>query len=339
MSIPEDLLPEVESSLQEHNCELIGQVGVGASAVVYKVRDVRYPTSYFVAKVLRRANESDSIIDNTEFATLISLSHPNILPLYAMWASDHFHFIVLEYAPGGSLSDFLENSGALPLPAFRAAARQLLEALAYCHSLSVFHGDIKPANILLDAYGRVRLADFGFGGRAERGEPLQIRGSLPYMSPELVRGRATNAFANDIWALGVTFFELVTGRLPWSTQNKGEAIREIASGRVVFPPDMDPKLGVALGRAFDVNPKARATAEQLLLMPAFAQVDSKRPFGPGVSVLAASAILSRTGSRLLGRGGKQGSFAALPRRRSSVGAESSSSRRPTLDQIRSDDYP
>jgi serine/threonine protein kinase len=288
MTFPAEWLPEVEAALQEHSCELREQLGAGAFAAVFKVRDLRYDSEFFVVKVIRRAPESDTIIKDSEFSTLRGLSHPHILGLYAQWESENFHYIVLEHAPGGSLADRLRASGALPAIALRTAARQLLDALSYCHSLRVFHGDIKPANLLLDAHGRVKLADFGLAGRVAPGEALPVRGSLPYMSPELLMGRSSNAPANDIWAAAVTLFEMATGQLPWCTTDKASAVQSIINRRIVFPPDMDARLVAALGRAFDADPRRRATAEQLLALPAFAVGSETRR--SSISVIAASAL-------------------------------------------------
>jgi serine/threonine protein kinase len=263
----EQFMPEVVESLTSHGYDMGDCLGTGSYSVVHKVSNLRFQNQEFVVKIL--LNSADGSRDTLEFETLLNLTHPHILNLYARWTTANCLLIVLEYAPGGSLSAILKNNGPLTPPTFRAIARQTLEALAYCHECNFFHGDIKPANILLDAHGGVKLADFGLAGRLSSTDRLPIQGSLPYMSPELVIGRSKDGFANDIWALGITFLELATGRRPWRAREKSALIGEIAQGVIAFPAHLDRKLFIAVRRMLSVVVGERATADQLLAMPAF----------------------------------------------------------------------
>jgi serine/threonine protein kinase len=290
MNFSDEIMREVQASLAEHEYQMICPVGAGAFGVVYRVKSLRYDNQEFAVKVSASPTGSAPLIDNVEFKVLLGLAHPNILGLYSQWQTEHCLCIVLEYAPNGSLEDVLRESGPLTLTTFRTIAHQCLDALAYCHSCNFFHGDIKPANILLDAHSRVKLADFGLAGQRCDGESLPMKGSLPYMSPELIRGRSTNGAANDIWALGITFLELLTGKVPWRSRDRAEIQKEIVKGLIHYPTEFDAKLVSALQRMLEGSADCRASAAQLMLLPGFAQnADSRRSTG-ALAVVGAQTI-------------------------------------------------
>jgi serine/threonine protein kinase len=291
MDLSDPIMSEFNQSLEEHGYELVSRIGSGAFGVVYKITSRRYVDQEFVVKVIFSPQEDAPSIDNTEFEVLLRLSHPNILHLYSQWRTKHCLCIILEYAPNGSLQNMLTSSGPLDKVSFWSIAHQSLQALAYVHSRNIFHADIKPGNILLDAHFRVKLADFGMAERMTKRDSLQIKGSLPYMSPELVRGISMNGFANDIWALGITFFQLATGRVPWQSKHKGGLHREIVEGLIVFPVDLDGRISSMLQRMLDAKPEWRATAEQLLQLPTFELVlDGRRRSGSSLAVAGASTL-------------------------------------------------
>jgi serine/threonine protein kinase len=301
MEFTPELEREILDSLTANSYEPECRLGSGSFGVVYKVKSLRWENQEFVVKAML----SQHSLDNSEFEVLLGLSHPHILRLYQQWFTDHCHCMTLEYAPGGSLADVLKTSGPLQRPMFRAIAEQSLIALDYCHSCNFFHGDIKPANILLDAHGRVKLADFGCAGKRTEHGALPIQGSLAYMSPELVRGRSKNGPANDIWALGITFYELVTGRLPWQSKDKTALSAEIMAGFIGFPQTMDSKLRFALQRMLDGSAGRRATADQLLLMPVFmAEPDARKELAAPFLAAAVNTLGLRAAHTHVGRSSK-----------------------------------
>jgi len=127
---------------------------------------------------------------------------------------DGLSYLVLSYVPGRTLREVLEQEGALPEPLLRHVGAKLAQALAALHEKNLVHGDVKPENVRLDAEGRAVLLDLGFARRAQEAGPLSGAGSLPYLSPERVRGESAT-MAADVFALGVVLYELATGFHPF----------------------------------------------------------------------------------------------------------------------------
>lgn len=129
-------------------------------------------------------------------------------------ATDGTPYLLLSYVPGRSLRDSIAE-GALPEPQVRSIGAQLAGALAALHSAGLVHGDVKPENVRLDEEGRAILLDLGFASRMHESERTRTAGSLPYLSPERVRGGPSSTAA-DVFALGVVLYELATGIHPFA---------------------------------------------------------------------------------------------------------------------------
>src|SRR5690606_16707186 len=161
------------------------------------------------------------------------LKHPGIVPVYDVGRHEDACFIVSDFVEGGSLRDKIAER---PTPEQSAAwIAGVAEALAYAHQQGFIHRDIKPANILIDHHGRALLGDFGIATTVEElsGSPPLSLGTLAYMSPEQVEGKLVDS-RSDIYSLGVVFFELLTGRLPYQATEPTKLRRAIASGPVAL---------------------------------------------------------------------------------------------------------
>jgi serine/threonine protein kinase len=270
-------LEEVRVTLADRGYTLLNHIGKGHFANVYTVTSARYPDQIFCAKVIKLdTNESESSRDTfqAELDSLLQLTHPNIVCAYAHFSSEHFCYLILEYCEHGSISELISRQGPLDSQTLRLFCRQILSAIQYLHAVNFCHRDIKPANILVDKYGRPKLADFGFAKNASRQDD-KICGSLPYQSPELIRCRtsADPAMA-DMWAIGVTFYEMAFGRLPWTSQRPATITTEICDGSVAFPPGASLTLSALIKILLSVDPERRRTAEECLRMPYFAVASS-----------------------------------------------------------------
>ncbi|XVF09906.1 hypothetical protein REPUB_Repub07fG0137300 [Reevesia pubescens] len=205
-----------------------------------------------------------------EIALLSRLWHPNIVQYYGSEKVDDRLYIYLEYVSGGSIYKLLQEYGQLGELAIRSYTQQILSGLAYLHSKSTVHRDIKGANILVDPNGRVKLADFGMAKHiAGQSCPLSFKGSPYWLAPEIIRNSSGCNLAVDIWSLGCTVLEMATTKPPWSQYEGVAAMFKIGNSKDFPPiPDYLSDEGKDFVRqCLQRNPLHRPTAVQLLDHP------------------------------------------------------------------------
>ncbi len=176
------------------------------------------------------------------------LHHPNIVKLYEVIETKNTVFLVMEYASGGELYDYLVVHGKMKEKEARAKFRQILSAVSYCHKKKVIHRDLKvrnleywlitlqAENLLLDANLDIKIADFGFSNHFDPDSKLDtFCGSPPYAAPELFQGRRYTGPEVDIWSLGVILYVLTTGCLPFDGKNLQEMRESVCRGKYRIP--------------------------------------------------------------------------------------------------------
>jgi [calcium/calmodulin-dependent protein kinase] kinase len=169
---------------------------------------------------------------------------------------------MLEYCSGGTLSDRIKRGQLYGAKDFRDIAIQLLEALAHCHSKRIAHLDIKPENIFFTADGRVRLADFGCSKQCAN---QFVGGSLPFMAPEvLCRIDGLDPFRADIWSLGICFYYMVAGKLPWKASDFNRMSSEIRLGLYQPLVDVDQRIPPIIQKTLKLEPRQRASVGELI---------------------------------------------------------------------------
>jgi hypothetical protein len=179
--------------------------------------------------------------------------------------------IYLEYLPGGSLAKLLYNLGALPEVTIRAYLIQILKGLDYLHNNGVIHRDIKGANILLDSKGKVKLSDFGCSRQYvnidnESGLVTSVKGSLPWMAPEVIKQKGYGRKA-DIWSVGCVALEMMTARKPWELdENHIMFMMKMVSENTIpeIPSGISPSAKDFLLQCFQRDPSSRKSAKELL---------------------------------------------------------------------------
>jgi serine/threonine protein kinase len=150
-----------------------------------------------------------------ELSVMRMLRHPNIVQYKGTQrAEDELH-IFMQYIPGGSLQSMIKRFGALPESVARSYTAQILEGIQYLHGHGIIHRDIKGANVLVDADGACKLADFGACQRLKDVTDGSIRGTPYWVAPEVLKGEPATC-AVDIWSLGCTVIEMLTGQAPWA---------------------------------------------------------------------------------------------------------------------------
>jgi serine/threonine protein kinase len=166
---------------------------------------------------LLAANEEFTQRFHREAITAANLRHPNIVIIHDVGSYESFEYIVMEYLEGPTLQQEIQQKGALPIDRVLSILRQLAAALDYAHQQGLIHRDIKPANIILGAWDRVTLTDFGLvkAARSRRitGEGAAI-GTLNYMSPEQAVGQELDS-RSDVYSLGVVVYEMLIGETPF----------------------------------------------------------------------------------------------------------------------------
>jgi serine/threonine protein kinase len=248
---------------------LLQTIGEGSTSKVYLSRDVITNEFYAVKRVrlesLSHATSGLSQLQR-EIGYLRSLTHPNLVRLIEVIhvESDDCAYLVLEYASCGCLSSVLKSGHQFTQEALRSILHQLVLGVAHLHGLGLVHQDIKPKNILLCGDGRCLISDLG--NMHTRASPPTTYSSPAYQAPESTAADLepdVDSRREDIWSLGVTFFEVAFGRLPFEGETMWEIGRVARETQLVRPPDCDSDFWNLIRGMLDVNPRTRFVIQQV----------------------------------------------------------------------------
>lgn len=194
------------------------QVGKGGMATVYKATQASMKRTVAIKVLPRSLTHEDKFLERfyREVEIVSSLQHPYILPVYDFGEYDGMPYIVMAYMSGGTLADLISEKPMPPNEVLRLV-RQMADALDYAHRKGVIHRDFKPSNVLLDEQHNTYLTDFGLAKISESSAQLTgtgILGTPFYMAPEQAEPKALTPAA-DVYAMGVTVFQMLTGRVPY----------------------------------------------------------------------------------------------------------------------------
>lgn len=197
--------------------EILGRIGSGGMADVYKARD--HKLNRFVAvKVMKTEFSSDSSFVKKfrrEAQAAAGLENPNIVNVYDVGDDSGNNYIVMELVEGITLKEYIAKKGKLSIREATSIAIQVCMGLAAAHDQGIVHRDVKPQNIIISTDGKVKVTDFGIARAASSNTiSANAMGSVHYSSPEQVRGGYSDA-RSDIYSLGITLYEMVTGRVPF----------------------------------------------------------------------------------------------------------------------------
>jgi eukaryotic-like serine/threonine-protein kinase len=204
---------------------LLERIGAGGMGEVWKAHDGRLDRIVAVKRLLRGALSNDAGRERfrREALTLSRLSHAGIATVFDFDSEGDHELLVMEFVPGGTLESRLRE-GPLPLVQLQSLGAAVADALEYAHCHGVLHRDLKPGNVALTTEGQPKILDFGLAllltGDAETGRLTQagtVMGSLAYMAPEQLAGEEEDS-RTDVYALGVTLFELATGQRPFAQE-------------------------------------------------------------------------------------------------------------------------
>ena len=213
---------------------LLRKLGGGSFGDVYLGEHVRKQTQAAVKVLQTRLTRSDELKEFINEARTFRLRHPHIISLLDFGIdSDDIPYLVMDYAPNGTLRDKHPKGAQVPLATILTYTTPLASALQYAHDQHLIHRDVKPENMLLGAHHEVLLSDFGISTVAQSShiinEPEGIGGTLPYMAPEQLKGKPRPA--SDQYALGIVVYEWLTGTRPFTG-----TVVEIAMQHHTMPP-------------------------------------------------------------------------------------------------------
>ncbi|MDO4330013.1 MAG: Stk1 family PASTA domain-containing Ser/Thr kinase [Lachnospiraceae bacterium] len=201
--------------------EIIEKIGSGGMADVYKA--MCHTLNRLVAvKVLKdEFSQNEDFVNRfkMEAQAAARLAHPNIVNVYDVVDDGDIHYIIMELIEGITLKRYIAKKGCLEVKETIGIAIQMAQGMSAAHQQNIIHRDIKPQNIIISKDGKVKVADFGIARAATSNtQELKAMGSVHYISPEQARGEMVDA-RSDIYSLGITMFEMVTGRLPFDGEN------------------------------------------------------------------------------------------------------------------------
>src|SRR6266576_3615617 len=246
--------------------EILAELGRGGMATVYLGHDIaldRKVAIKVLAPALLLMGEGMVERFKREARTAAALSHPHIIPIYAVKVSDRLLYFVMKHVQGRALDAIIHEVGPLPIPMVQTIVAQVGDALAYAHRHGVIHRDIKSANIMLDEEGWAVVTDFGIA-KVEQAQGLTMTGvtvgTPAYMSPEQCANREVSG-ASDQYSLGVVAYEMLTGRLPFKSDStmsvmyahfntSAQPVTELRS-------DCPPNLADAVMRMLEKDPARR----------------------------------------------------------------------------------
>jgi serine/threonine-protein kinase len=256
-------------------CRLVKRLGAGAIGVVYEAEHPELGCRVALKMLTSRAAADEKVVQRFEREARLcaAIQHPNVVGVHSCGFERGVHFLVMELVDGQTLAGMVEEAGRLP---WQQAARLILQVargLEYAHGQGIVHRDIKPANILISNDGVAKLADLGLAKQLddERGitgdNPMGLTmqgvalGSPAYMPPEQIRSAKDATPLCDLYALGASFYQLVTGALPFdgrsATEVMTKVLREEPRPIAELAPEVPPAIAAFIIRTLSKNPAGR----------------------------------------------------------------------------------
>ena len=306
--------------------EIIARIGTGGMADVYKAQDRKLNRLVAVKVMKAEFREDTGFVAKfqKEAQAAAKLAHPNVVNVYDVGEDRGLYYIVMELVEGITLKNYILKKGRLSVKEATSIAIQVSLGLEAAHNRGIIHRDVKPQNIIISTDGKVKLSDFGIA-KAMNSNTItaNVMGSVHYSSPEQVRGGNSDA-KSDIYSLGITMYEMVTGRVPFDGDSTVSiAIKHLQEEMVPpsrYTPDLPYSLEQIILKCTQKNPERRyRNVGELIDDLKHSLID---PQGSFVSVVPLS---SHAGSGQTGTAGGQADRNASGSRGSSSGSRSSSS--------------
>ncbi|KNC97082.1 STE/STE11 protein kinase [Spizellomyces punctatus DAOM BR117] len=286
--------PKAPTPPPQIRCELGRLIGQGAFGKVFIGLNLDTGDLMAVKQVERAILSEKKSTDPTgkkkreealrrEIDFLKDLEHDHIVRYLGSEITETSFNVFLEYVSGGSISSCLNRYGAFEVELVRCMTAQILSGLEYLHEQSIIHRDIKGANILVDTDGIIKISDFGISKKNEYREAyhrvtrMSMQGSIPWMAPEVARGKGYSAKV-DIWSLGCLVLEMLTNTTPWH-KVRGNVIYLLGTGNAPpLPSGLSEDAVVFIQKCWTIDPDLRPTATALLCDESFTDVEDPLGF-------------------------------------------------------------
>jgi len=225
---------------------ILRKLGQGGMAVVYKAHEESLDRVVALKVIAQHLSDNQQFITRfqREAKAAAQLSHPNIVQIYAIGEDDGVHYFSMEYVKGRSLAEIIDEEGFLTAGRALPIIAQAAEALAVAHEAGIVHRDIKPPNIMLDPSGRVKVADFGIAQMATETRMTQsgmLVGTPEFISPEQCHSEKLDG-RSDIYSLGVTLYQLLSGRTPFQADTPASLVLQIVDGPIPRVGELNPTI-------------------------------------------------------------------------------------------------
>lgn len=243
----------------------VNSIAKGGFGEIFLVHSDQYKTTFALKKVPEKR------FNAAEIEVMKSIDDVNIVNLYNYYRFDGHVYMLMEYCPT-DLYHLIREGEELNEDVLQKYIYNVVKSIKACHDNNIAHNDIKPSNFLVDQYGRIKCCDFGLSNLVnEEDRMINIhRGTLLFMSPEMLRLEAFDPMKADIWALGVTLFYMATKTFPFIASD-GKLLLKVILGGGNMPlfTVRNPYLRKLISRCLDVNPENRATIKELIESPYF----------------------------------------------------------------------
>lgn len=246
------------------NFRILDLLGKGGMGSVYKAFDLkleRFVAIKFLSEALSKKTELVNRFRN-EARNQAKLNHPNIISVYGYEEESNFFAIIMEYFSGFSLEELIRQKEKLSLIESLTIVKQILYGISFAHKNGLLHRDIKPSNVLIDRNGNVKMMDFGISSSLYINEPNSINhsGTLLYLSPEQIEGKPVSE-RSDIYSIGFTFYEMLTGKPLHNVNNNFELVNEKLNNsirnNVLSDANIPGSVRAIISKAIFINPQKR----------------------------------------------------------------------------------
>jgi serine/threonine-protein kinase len=257
---------------QIHNCDVIGEIGAGGMAVIYKAVQNSLNRPVAIKELKGDFINDPQVVARfiREATALGALQHENIVHIYDFVKEDNTFRMVMEFVEGIDLFDLLEKVHHIPPDVAAVISMAVCSALEYAHYRGIIHRDIKPSNIIISRKGEVKLMDFGIARDENLGDltrPGTSLGTPAYMSPEQIMGVKID-FRSDIFSFGVVLYQMLTGRKPFQEGGGKSIMHKILNTEYTRPRKLNPniprKLEKIIVRCLAKEPKDRHESTGML---------------------------------------------------------------------------